>query len=304
MDNNIEVLDNNMTLKPEKKKGKGLIILLVLFVLIILGLVGYILYDKGIIFNSKKEPVVIENEKESSKVEELELDSNEVKELLEKTYWLDDKIYEKDSFEANDMTVEEKVICAMLTELKEDKNVEHTNVPGTHEAGSKQLSITKDVVQKRYESIFGKNQNYQKVSNVSVNGAGLGCFEASAYCKGNDNCEDYYYLLDSFGCDVGWTWNKNISKVISAKKYADKIEIEKKALQYSYAPDEDILIHKAYLPEGKTKENAIAVIKFTSTVLDHIADEVEQYYEKADTYKYTFLKDGDNYYFDSAKIVK
>ena len=52
MDNEvkIETLDEQ---KPNKKKGKGSVVVIVILVLIILGLVGYIAYDKGWGFSTK-----------------------------------------------------------------------------------------------------------------------------------------------------------------------------------------------------------------------------------------------------------
>ena len=72
--------------KPKKKKG--VIIGFVLLILIILGLVGYILYDKGIIkLDAKKEKTETKEEvkeKPEETPEELDINSDEVKELVEK----------------------------------------------------------------------------------------------------------------------------------------------------------------------------------------------------------------------------
>ncbi|MBQ3469118.1 MAG: hypothetical protein IJH18_03620 [Bacilli bacterium] len=65
----------------EKKKGKGLVVFVVILILIILGLVGYILYDKGIILSPKEEPKVEKEEVKKEEKEELDIDSRLVQYL-------------------------------------------------------------------------------------------------------------------------------------------------------------------------------------------------------------------------------
>ena len=69
----------------EKRKGKGLVVLVILLVVVILGLVGYICYDKGIIL-SKKSQVENKNEKvvNTEKEEELDINSRLVQSLYNK----------------------------------------------------------------------------------------------------------------------------------------------------------------------------------------------------------------------------
>ena len=55
-------------MEENKKSKKGLVVVIVLLILIILGLVGYICYDKGLIFKTEKEVV-----KKEKKVKEREL---------------------------------------------------------------------------------------------------------------------------------------------------------------------------------------------------------------------------------------
>ena len=50
----------------EKKKGKGPVITIILLVIMILGLVCYICYDKGMIFSKKAEKETKTDEKESN----------------------------------------------------------------------------------------------------------------------------------------------------------------------------------------------------------------------------------------------
>ena len=75
MDNQIE---NQVEVQPKKQKsGKGLIPVVVILVLLVLGLVGYIVYDK-VFTNEIKEPDKTEIKEETVKSENLDVSSNEV----------------------------------------------------------------------------------------------------------------------------------------------------------------------------------------------------------------------------------
>lgn len=68
-------------MENEKKKGKGIIIVVVILILIIIGLVGYICYDKELIFGNKNPETQEQKEKEeeenSSQEEEKPESKNE-----------------------------------------------------------------------------------------------------------------------------------------------------------------------------------------------------------------------------------
>lgn len=59
-------------MEEKKKSRKGLVVIIVLLILVILGLVGYICYDKGIIFKQDKEVVKKEKKKDTKKEEKEE----------------------------------------------------------------------------------------------------------------------------------------------------------------------------------------------------------------------------------------
>ncbi len=59
MNENIEIMENNNS----PKKNKGLIVIIVMLIIALLGTIGYILYDKGIIFSNKNNTEVKQEEK-------------------------------------------------------------------------------------------------------------------------------------------------------------------------------------------------------------------------------------------------
>lgn len=51
----------------KEKKNKGLIAIVIVLILVIIGLIVYICYDKGIVKNSKKEEITEKSKKETNK---------------------------------------------------------------------------------------------------------------------------------------------------------------------------------------------------------------------------------------------
>lgn len=86
MDNEvkIETLDEQ---KPNKKKGKGSVVVIVILVLIILGLVGYMAYDKGWVFSTKTDKETTEKGTEKKSDEKSDKTDNK-KETLKGQFYL------------------------------------------------------------------------------------------------------------------------------------------------------------------------------------------------------------------------
>lgn len=80
-------------MEEKKKSKKGIVLIIIGLIIIILGLVGYICYDKGLIFKTEKE--VVKKEKKKNKV----LSGEEAKKLLER-FGIDHNTAEKYSDEA------------------------------------------------------------------------------------------------------------------------------------------------------------------------------------------------------------
>ena len=159
MDNNIEVLNTNPEPMPKKGKNKGLIVLIIFLILIILGLVGFIVYDKGILFNSKKE--IKEEEKIEKEVidEELEdVDYAEANELLNK-YFEEFASYRplqlsKDNSSSTAAFRRILLVSMIININKEHKlaDFDQTNQCGTY--------VTKDFFKDKYKKVYGDNYSF------------------------------------------------------------------------------------------------------------------------------------------------
>lgn len=179
--------------KVGKQKNTGVIIVIVLLVIVIIGLIGYICYDKGIIFNSEKNSVVEKEESNEDKVEKETIISDNllIKDLSEKITYLNTQYiytgyngfnnaydrsnsifnynFRKDVYK-NSLTDDDKldIVLNSLVNNYEDLTVSYENMDTTSqelfksyvEQGSinsiveKQISSTK--VEERYLSLFGE----------------------------------------------------------------------------------------------------------------------------------------------------
>ncbi len=110
-----------------KKKGKGLVIVIIIMSLIILGMAGYICYDKGIIFNNKKEETSSkqsdtkkeskETDKDTSK-EEKNTDTKEEIKDLDLTKCINNSNMKYINPQEKDMDVGLEIVPGSITVLK------------------------------------------------------------------------------------------------------------------------------------------------------------------------------------------
>ena len=143
-------------------------------------------------------------------------------------------------------------------------------------------SISKDRLKASINSIFGD----VKYSDQSIS---LGkCFgQRAKYSKG-------VYTIGGKSCDDLYVPHF-VTRVNNAIKYSDHIEIERKVIYvvYNYKNMKKP-IQIVYKDAAKKKK--IAKIKSDD---EHIVEKSDRYIRKGYTYKYTFRKVGNNYYFDS-----
>ena len=203
-------------LNQEKKKGVGLKVVIVLLILVILGLVGYIAYDKGYISLGKKETKTEEkkdsdvtNKEKVEKKEELDIESKEVTDLYYNSnnhlvIGIDEKVYNSSELKVSDMTEDYKMALAYNI-FKKDIN---TKNEGTYTIES----VSEENVKSAYEKLFGSN-TYKKVSEFKL------------YCanfKYNESQKLYEAITG--GCGGTSAFGK-VDTILSATKYEDRLEI-------------------------------------------------------------------------------
>ena len=279
----------------EKKTNRGLICLVVVLIIICLVLTGFILVDKGIIkFGSNKEKVVEKVKKNN--FEELAVDDKLVTQSLAKINWKIEDFYKNDKLVVSDIDNDVILSIAFASIVSENKDVS---------------AVSTVDLDKNIKNIFGSKTKYTTSNSVDVSYAFIGCSRFTYDEK------DSLYTREILGCDAGWRFNGIVSKVNKALKYDDRIEIYQKAMYYtsgseSTGPLETIDFYKANVtsnPEGTDYYDKSALIaenvknpgsgtEFTKTM------NLDDYYEKADTYKIIFTKENNNYVFTSIEILK
>ena len=291
-------------MEEKKKSNKGLICLVVILLLAVLGLVGYILVDKGVI-KLKKET------KPEAKVEardiELDVESDEVVSLMNRALAVDN--YEivstvhsnfavfKDGFDINKVSGEdfEFLVSEYLkTKVNDYSGIKEVTVDGKN---SDLYSTLKIETFKFYAlDYFGPSYEFEtKETNGSLRSS-CGIYRYSEA----DGC-----YVSFFGCG-GVYLDRYINKLDKAVKTSEgTIVITLSNLVLVNDPDNNgnnFLRNSVDSAENityyKNDENVELMHgeEFSDATKNKIDEIFKIYNDKAAKYQFTFKKDGDNYY--------
>ncbi|MBQ8131989.1 MAG: hypothetical protein IJ193_05820 [Bacilli bacterium] len=263
----------------KKKKGHGVVYFILILILIIAGLVCYILIDKGVVevpYISNTTEVKEKNTKNTKdtskeKYTELSIENASVIDLYENVHYRfnitggDPLVFNNKKLSFDDMDEHYKI--GLAGNLFKDKG---------YNTNGEQYYYYKDV-KNAYEKIFGP-----------------GTFKGTE--KFDLNCGDYVldnakklYVNTSNGCG-GTSPFSIIEKMISAKKYSDRIEITSAALFYDAADNQ---AYKDY----STKEKLADVIVGQSADVSDLEKYVQNNSSKLQQYTYTFELNDDGFYY-------
>lgn len=288
--------------KPKKRKGK--IVLIVILILIVLGMSGYLVYDKFIKEEPKETEKKEEIKKEGPKVTSLDVTSVEVTSLYNnvdvfgKLFDSEDYyayLYRTDSLNAGDMPDDVISLAGLTNALKE---CESTCVTEMNDGGTK-TSVPRTLVSNHVKKVFGDIE-YQDTSIKR-----LDCGKKSITYNGNTQA----YENIAYGCGYGGdTINKLETKIIKAEKTDKEINIYVKVAFESFVFEDgnDVstvgsnsynLIYSDYM-----KQNQVA--KIVDSDESAKTNLFNTYSDKLPTYKLTFTKTEENYYFTKVKKTK
>ncbi len=287
--------EKDLEIVEKPKKKKGVIIGFILLILIILGLVGYILYDKGIIkLDAKKEKVETNEEVKKEKEEtpeELSIDDKLVTENMKKIGGFSENYYDKEKTTIEDLDNNVLLSAGIYLYAQDsivpsinydDENLEIEAIKGT---------INKEKLGKNIKSIFGSKIKY----NDTLTEKQYVKIDKGIIMEVNSN---YSYKLRGMDNEWGDLVSNIYTKNEKALQYSDRIEIYQKSLILSQTRGEDfVYVYKATdqgLKSSIGKESA--AIKWE--------DIANKYYNKADTYKFIFKLEDGNYIFSSVELVK
>ena len=270
----------------ERKNNTGLVVLVTVLVMLVLGMGGFIVYDK--VINKTNEPSTGEN----NKVDNGEEGKEEVKEISINDSLITSLVYPSHnrsnysnaSWEYKDITIEQ------LGRL----NMMRSAVNGLEPINNNwELSISEyssAQIEKNFEKIFGPDTTYK---NEDIIGADT-C-EISKYNAQNDT----YEAPTGCGGDMAGYW-QYVTKLYKAEQEGDYI--------YTYFYVQPYFVFEgAFLFDRETKQivfddnnkvtNSVKEIDYENreSIIESMIDKGE-----VDTYKWTFKKQSDRkYYFYS-----
>ncbi len=267
----------------ENKSNKGLIGLVIVLIIMVLGLGGYIAYDK--VLSAEKDNKQVENinkEQKEEKYEEISVDDETVTKLIKNLTadTIDGNkagyFYEKDKMLNTEVSNQMKLYLAIQM------------IQGDVDDMEKNLSkVTPKNISSAVKEIFGPDATY---TDETLNDACRGM-------KYNSKTKTY---SANYGCGSMLTPHYD-GLIIEAKKYDERLEIEQKVMLTTY----DIIDDDTFKVNISNLNEIIDSITLKSDEDEpETKDLLNKYKSKLNTYKYTFNKNGDNYYFYSVERVK
>ena len=273
--------ENNIEIKKLRKSKKG-VIAIVFLLLVIIGLVGYILYDKGIIFkqedNTQSQSEVNSNPSENNTNEKVSLDiKSGLVQGLFNIVNVDEvslKWKEKNGTTAEDMSYEEKLFLA-ISYIKTD-------------------SVNCTSYKNEIINAYGENADIICGDNI------LASIEYNPLTKqweGEDKEIPYSELYKEEDL------KKAMYQIFGKDYYERKDKIEYSSVDYLYIPAENGYI-RVYPPKGGIKQFIKETLKSAELVNDELILTVDGKGEENVTIVYTFKYNGDDhsFYFDKIDI--
>ena len=284
---------SNETIK-KRNIFKGICV--VLFIVII-GLVVYILNDKGIINISSKDDKKTNNTTKES--EELDINSKEVINLYAPfTYYMheavDEELYKEDIVMSKDLSAEYRNRLALAKYFYNNK-----------EAMTYDGVITSNDLQKSHIELFGDKVKYEPKTFNS--------YSIWAYYTIYDEKDKEYHCGDFAG---DWTEDRYISELYDAIKYDNKIELYEYVVILYPSSDfkkvglfnnlSDALNFENPILETDSASKDEIVKKFININEEKVSNgNLKSLKDKVSKYKITFTKDSNgSYIFDKIEKIK
>jgi hypothetical protein len=282
-----------------KKSNNVAMTILIIILLIIIGLLVYtVILFKNISNNTNDNQTTNDNtttnETDNSQDAAIELSTSDelVTSLMDRIHslnniWVGDELYgyfyKKDSYTVDEISNQVKLYLSIysFTEQINEANSE-----------DEYFQLNEEDVEKAFKQFFGPTATYQNES-----------LTAPADCKFVFNYDDIkkLYTQDIIYCG-GVYFDKVSTKLISAKKYTDRIEITEKMANIVSRFDDGELILEVH--NTMSSDSSSKLFEYANDDASDVSDKFES--DQLYSYKYTFKYDSenDNYYFYSVEKVK
>lgn len=276
----------------EKKKNKGIIVLIVVLILCIVGLVFYILVDKDIIklnnTNVENEQVEKNNTSDDSEKKdigvEIDIDNENIITLFNNAHRLsigpETQIYRDGGYKVSDMSEEDKMT---LLARQWSPLVEQIG-PSSSDGYTWTLYLNEDTLKNIYERTFGPN-TYHQINQITD-----GLCTTLTY----DTANKRYSYVGKYGCGGTSAFSVH-EKIISATKYSDRIEIVSATVYL------DAMSNQMYKDYNKTKslgENVFYSNNYTDEEREALENKyIEDNKDNLEQYTYTYTLNDDGFYY-------
>lgn len=293
-------------MEENNKKSKTSLIVIILLVIVIIGLIGYIAYDKELIFNSNKdihEKTNTNNQDKDSKTENdiIELSITEADKIFDSNtgYLKKEHLYPNTSFNIKDITdIEMFSILFAVTDVNYC----------IYDNEGLQKSITIEEINKTLDTYI---PNHKKITieDLKINGAPVTLTMADYQYNDNYGIKFYndkIYLVGSCGSEGNIFENVEAAKTIKATKVDDTITIYQKVAFGKANSDtvpEGFFVRYDYYNNYNMTGQIIESLDITEEEFGTL-DEYNINYDKYNTYKYTFKIQNNIYQFESVEVEK
>ncbi|MBO5414438.1 MAG: hypothetical protein J6A17_02295 [Bacilli bacterium] len=298
----------------EKKKSKSLLPVVILLTILVLGLVGYICYDKGLILSkTEQKESKVEEVKKTETWKDIELDDSRFYSLYTT---LKGFTYDRSRGAGyKDFNSMELAYLAFGTaEVSKD---DFTIISVDNYNGVTKASFDANIVMKEIKEIFNEDSieiDYNSIKELYFLGIsrdyGLkfsdnyvsGCgFAVDSYDKSSNKL---VVNFNTSGCGgtSGPSAKINERKIISAKEKDDTIIVKEKAIYYQMNGYDNNIVYNIY--GDNTKDDYLGDVKTTEEEVSNVIISVDSYIDKASTITHTYKLNPktNKYYFVSSTI--
>ena len=270
----------------EKKKNK-LVGPFIIVLLLLLGAIGFILYDKGIILKPKEEPKTekkeVKKEKKEESKEVLDVTDNIIQDLDKKYQtargcFSHTSIYAGEKKDVNDSFTNKEAFNLVTNYMAESEKYKADII--------NKDSISGDKIKEVIKELFGSNYKYEHASDLSD-------------CGGleYDKATDTYKSSGAGGCG-GTCVYSTYFKVVKAFKTDNKLEVYKRVLFFNSEKDN----HEADYYSDYKFTNKVITVNLDKN--PNFENELEGVLSKGSLYKTVYKLEDGNYIYDYTEPVK
>lgn len=196
------------------KNNKGLVVVIITLMVIILGLIFYISYDKGLILNNKKSTEIKAiNSNMDKKEENVDINSSLIKHLL-KTFEIDETVVTVDGLNNSNLT-KLRIAYANISNSKSIKSIKCSDVMSDDD--SSYCGIMNEEMSKIYNSTASTNSPEFKAAEANNLTSGVSQEDMEEELKWLFG-SDFKIKHESFGLNMGVEPTCSYAKYVADKK--------------------------------------------------------------------------------------